>query len=537
MTSRSTPVRVALTIALVLTSFLLGAAGSVAVAADRAERSGHAPIAKAPRKDKKKVRGQDRTLAAFKGAAARLSQSGVACEGEAPPDAVEACSGKNAGDACTVEHDDRSFTGVCATAPGGVLVCQPPPPPPPSQGAIDACDGKVPGDDCVLTEDDCSTSGLCKSFATGVVACVKAPMSLRAAIDACTGKAAGDACSFTGRGDEEVTGACTAVEALGETLVCVPTPPVPPAVAACDGKLAGDACSFEHGDRTLNGSCVMPSEGATLVCRPEAPPGACDGKNEGDDCTLTHDDWSADGTCVALPFLGGHLACVPDRLIPPAVAACSGLNAGDGCSFTRDGRTVSGSCAAIPDHDLLACVPPPPQGLIDACVGKATGDACSATLGDRQFTGTCALAADGVTLACLPSHHRGDGDDDDDDDDQGEDDDDDGDHHHGDGLREAACEGLPAGALCSVTIGDRTERGLCRHDDDEDDDDQGGELECRPPAPPQEAIDACTGLASGDACSFPFRDMTVSGACRPLPGGATLVCAPLCPNHGTGKRD
>jgi len=56
-----------------------------------------------------------------------------------------------------------------------------------------------------------------------------------------------------------------------------------------------------------------------------------------------------------------------------------------------------------------------------------------------------------------------------------------------------------------------------------------GPLVCLPPPPrpPQEAIDACTGHAAGDACSFTFKDHTVSGACEPMPDGTTLVCRRL----------
>ena len=80
-----------------------------------------------------------RQSAAVASAAQRLAQSGVACEPGVPEDGIQACVGKNAGDACTVARDDHGFTGTCATTPGGVLACQPPPPPPPSSGAVAAC--------------------------------------------------------------------------------------------------------------------------------------------------------------------------------------------------------------------------------------------------------------------------------------------------------------------------------------------------------------------------------------------------------------
>jgi len=498
------------------------------------------PSPKAGRKnDQKKRKSQNRAqTAAFQAAATRMSQSGVTCEDGAGEDAIEACAGKNAGDPCTVERDEHSFTGVCGMVPGDLLACQPPPPPPPSQDAIDACADKAPGDACTLPGEDASTPGLCKSFSSGVVACVKAPMRLQDAIDACAGKALGDSCSIARHDDDDddddhgeddlrpggalyhdddddddddvFVGACASVPELGAVLVCLPRPRVPRAVAACDGKLAGDTCSFEHDDRTVTGQCVMPSGQTSLVCQPAPETNPCSGRNEGDACTLVHDDRSIDGTCVAVPFGGGGLVCIPQQLIPPPVSACSGKAAGDICSFTHDGRTIDGNCAAVFGLDLLVCVPPPPQGLIDACVGKVAGDACSASLRDHEFTGACATAPDGVTLICLPRRH-------DDDDDVS--------------PREAACEGLPEGALCTVTFEDRTQNGTCRRDDDDDD-----RPECVPPAPPQEAIDACTGLMDGDTCSFTFRDHTVSGACRALPGAATLVCAPLCP-HPRKDRD
>jgi hypothetical protein len=45
------------------------------------------------------------------------------------------------------------------------------------------------------------------------------------------------------------------------------------------------------------------------------------------------------------------------------------------------------------------------------------------------------------------------------------------------------------------------------------------------------AIEACTAHAVHAACSFTFYGHAIDGACRALPGGATLVCAPLCGDH------
>lgn len=153
-----------------------------------------------------------------------------------------------------------------------------------------------------------------------------------------------------------------------------------------------------------------------------------------------------------------------------------------------------------PDHNILVCQPPPPQALIDACAGKAAGDACAVTLGDRSFTGTCATAPDGTTLACMPPREESE-----------------------QSPRVTACTGMAAGASCTVSGDHRPRHGTCRPNDE-------GVLACLPPAPPQEMVDACSGLKVGDACSFPWKDQTLSGTCRALPGGATLVCASLCPH-------
>src|SRR5262245_49227534 len=87
MTRRSGPVRLALSMFLTVAAVLVAGTAVTTAAPAGDARSGHAPISKAARKDKpKKQPGQDRhQQMAFKGAATRLSQSGVTCEGDAPP--------------------------------------------------------------------------------------------------------------------------------------------------------------------------------------------------------------------------------------------------------------------------------------------------------------------------------------------------------------------------------------------------------------------------------------------------------------------
>jgi hypothetical protein len=48
-----------------------------------------------------------------------------------------------------------------------------------------------------------------------------------------------------------------------------------------------------------------------------------------------------------------------------------------------------------------------------------------------------------------------------------------------------------------------------------------------PPAPPQEAVDACTGREAGAACTFQQDGHSATGTCHAVPGGSTIACAPL----------
>jgi hypothetical protein len=52
------------------------------------------------------------------------------------------------------------------------------------------------------------------------------------------------------------------------------------------------------------------------------------------------------------------------------------------------------------------------------------------------------------------------------------------------------------------------------------------------PAPPQEAVDACSGRAAGAACSFEHDGHSVAGSCMAMPDGTTVACAPPHHMHG-----
>lgn len=91
-----------------------------------------------------------------------------------------------------------------------------------------------------------------------------------------------------------------------------------------------------------------------------------------------------------------------------------------------------------------------------------------------------------------------------------------------------ACTSLEAGAACSFTAPDgATINGTCRPGPSESD-----PLACapeRPPfGPPPEAFEACESLEAGAACSVTAPDgHTISGTCRPGPDGqGPLACAP-----------
>lgn len=107
-------------------------------------------------------------------------------------------------------------------------------------------------------------------------------------------------------------------------------------------------------------------------------------------------------------------------------------------------------------------------------------------------------------------------------------------HGHGAPPEEAlaACEGLATGTACSFEAPFGTVDGTCSEGPDE-----SGQVACRPnwaegEGPghdgrgPEEARTACEELEAGAACSFEGPFGSVSGTCRLGRDGVTLVCAP-----------
>jgi hypothetical protein len=239
---------------------------------------------------------------------------------------VQSCSGKSAGDQCTVTHEDETFTGVCRATADGMLACAPPAAPPPIEAAIAACASKSTGDACQISHDDRSISGTCRQFGSGVVACTP-------------------------------------------TAVVPPTPRPPPStppIVACGGKTAGAACSFTAGSLTVNGMCRQFGDGDGdsddfLACLPMIsalpPVSACSNLTAGAPCTITSSGKTLNGFCHQFPN-GGPLVCLPPPPSPPqeTIDACSGHSAGDACSVTFNGHTISGACETLPDG-TTACAP------------------------------------------------------------------------------------------------------------------------------------------------------------------------------------
>jgi len=258
---------------------------------------------------------------------AQLAQVGVQCAPHTPPEAVQSCNGKSAGDQCTVIHDDETFTGVCRTTADGMLACAPPAAPPPIAAAIAACASKSTGDACQFSRDDRNISGTCRQFGSSVVACTP-------------------------------------------TLVMPPTPRPPPStppVVACSGKNAGAACSFTVGSLRVNGMCRQFGDGDGdsddfLACLPMIsalpPVSACAHLTAGAACTIAAGGKTLNGFCHQLPN-GGPLVCLPPPPSPPqeTIDACSGHAAGAACSVTFNGHTISGACATLPDGTTHACAP------------------------------------------------------------------------------------------------------------------------------------------------------------------------------------
>jgi len=208
----------------------------------------------------------DSALASATMTATAMSGGVLAC---APSDVqITACSGKAAGDACSLTgRDGQDIAGTCRASINGNVGCAPNPPAPP-QVAVDACASKASGDACEFTGRRGETeSGVCRVAPDGAtLACARTFTPPQAAVDACASKAKGDACTLTGRNGEALSGTCGyGPHDAGTVLACGPAGRFPDAAAACAGLAGGAACTLTARNETISGTCAADSNGA-VVC-------------------------------------------------------------------------------------------------------------------------------------------------------------------------------------------------------------------------------------------------------------------------------
>ncbi len=90
-----------------------------------------------------------------------------------------------------------------------------------------------------------------------------------------------------------------------------------------------------------------------------------------------------------------------------------------------------------------------------------------------------------------------------------------------------ACANQQEGATCTVSFHGQSVQGRCVKGP------EGQEpLACMPPPPrpPQEAIDACANQSEGATCTVSFRGRSIEGTCAKAPGeNEPLACMPLHP--------
>jgi hypothetical protein len=183
---------------------------------------------------------------------------------------IDACTSKNAGDACTLTSTDGGTTtdGTCRkTIDGATVACAPNPRSPP-QALVDACTGKASGDACQATEPDGDVhDGVCVTARDGsALVCGRVHTPPQAAIDACASSAAGDACTFTGREGKTVTGVCSLGPASTGPRACARAQELrPSATTACTGLEAGATCTIGWHE-SVPGTCVTPAGGGDAVC-------------------------------------------------------------------------------------------------------------------------------------------------------------------------------------------------------------------------------------------------------------------------------
>jgi sugar lactone lactonase YvrE len=250
---------------------------------------------------------------------------------------VDACVELAVDDACVVDWGDGmpESDGVCQDYEGTVYCSTDP-------GTV-ACTGREAGSACTV-EGSAAGEGECVDYGSGTLYCqLPSPASV-----ACAGLEAGSACSIVWGPGDPVGGEC-ASDGFGG-LQC--SPPVPWLVA-CEGLAAGDACSYVTADPGAAALGECESYGGDLLScgvDPYADPfaTACEDGAPGDPCQAWYLGETFEGDCVDYED-GLYCQAQPDIVTP-----CVGLAAGDVCTVDYWGYPYDGECAAD-DAGALSC--------------------------------------------------------------------------------------------------------------------------------------------------------------------------------------
>ena len=116
---------------------------------------------------------------------------------------------------------DGTVPGTAATVGEGGAIPEPPGRHVPAQ-ALAACAGKAAADACTFVHRDRTLAGTCAARPDDATTLVCRPNPPAELVAACSGKAEGDACSFTNPAGEARTGLCHAPRFAGAPILCAP---------------------------------------------------------------------------------------------------------------------------------------------------------------------------------------------------------------------------------------------------------------------------------------------------------------------------
>jgi len=226
----------------------------------------------------------------------------VRAAGSPPPSdaAVQACNGKQAGDACPVHARRRHHRRHWPPIRFGRAGLRPEPAS--AASPVEACQRRcTAGDACHFSDDGRTIDGLCHAppgeGSAGVPSRRRLLLRRRSSRPA-TGSRRAIPCTVTS-GDRTLNGVCQQIPG-GPLACCRRSSPPPPPVQACSGKSAGDSCSFMVDSKTVSGVCRDLPERNLPRVRPATAPAAHPGLQREEcwrwRCTVTEGDKTFIGT-------------------------------------------------------------------------------------------------------------------------------------------------------------------------------------------------------------------------------------------------